>query len=70
MRRQIEATQDMLALAELQYRAGRIGFYELLDAQRNLLDTELTLSQVVSSQLAATATLFKAMGGGWHPAPS
>ncbi|WP_024462432.1 efflux transporter outer membrane subunit [Marinimicrobium sp. LS-A18] len=65
VRRQAEAIEETLELAELQYDAGSIGFYELLDAQRGLLDAELALSQAMSDRLAATATLFKAMGGGW-----
>lgn len=65
VRRQAQAIEETLALAELQYEAGSIGFYELLDAQRGLLEAELALSQAMSDRLAATATLFKAMGGGW-----
>lgn len=70
VRRQTDAIEEALSLAELQYQAGSIGFYEFLDAQRGLLDAELTLSQAVSNRLAATATLFKAMGGGWRSDPS
>ncbi len=67
IRRQVEATAITLELAALQYEAGSIGFYELLDVQRTLLDAELALSQAMSDRLAASATLFKAMGGGWSP---
>jgi len=70
VRRQTDAIEEALSLAELQYQAGSIGFYEFLDAQRGLLDAELALSQAVSNRLAATATLFKAMGGGWRSDPS
>ncbi|WP_111642715.1 efflux transporter outer membrane subunit [Marinimicrobium alkaliphilum] len=67
IRRQVEAVEQTLVLAELQYERGAIGFYELLDAQRALLDAEMALSEALSDRLAATATLFKAMGGGWQP---
>lgn len=68
VRRQVQAIRETLELAQLQYDAGRIGFYELLDAQRGLLNAELSLSQALSNRLTASATLFKAMGGGWNPA--
>lgn len=66
VRRQTRAIEETVELAELQYEAGRIGFYELLDARRRLLEAELALSRAVSERLAASATLFKAMGGGWQ----
>ncbi|MGD8174749.1 efflux transporter outer membrane subunit [Marinimicrobium sp. ARAG 43.8] len=66
IRRQVDAIEETVELAQLQYDAGRIGFYELLDARRGLLEAELSLSQAVSDRLSATATLFKAMGGGWN----
>ncbi|WP_036188946.1 efflux transporter outer membrane subunit [Marinimicrobium agarilyticum] len=66
VRRQTQAIQETLELAQLQYDAGRIGFYELLDAQRGLLNAQLALSQALSNRLTASATLFKTMGGGWN----
>jgi len=66
-RRQTEVVAETVELAELRYEQGAIGFFELLDAQRNLLDAELALSEALRDRLAATATLFKAMGGGWQP---
>lgn len=67
IRRQTEAVEGTVELAELRYEQGAIGFFELLDAQRTLLDAELALSEALNDRLAATATLFKAMGGGWDP---
>ena len=67
VQRQTDAISETLELAELQYQEGAIGFYELLDAQRGLLDAQLALSDALRDRLAATTTLFKAMGGGWNP---
>jgi len=64
-RRQTDVVAETVELAELRYEQGAISFFELLDAQRMLLDAELALSEALNDQLAATATLFKAMGGGW-----
>lgn len=66
VRRQTQAIAETLELAEIQYDAGSIGFYELLDAQRGLLQAELALADAVRERLAASANLFKAMGGGWN----
>jgi len=64
--RQIDALQLTLELARTRYRAGYSGFIEVLDAQRQLLDAELAATQADRDRYIATATLFKAMGGGWR----
>jgi multidrug efflux system outer membrane protein len=42
---------------------------ERLDAERNLLSARLAQAGARREQLAATATLFKALGGGWQETP-
>ena len=64
--RQVAAFERTLELAEVRYREGFVGFIELLDAQRALLAAELALSEAMRDRLTATATLFKALGGGWQ----
>jgi multidrug efflux system outer membrane protein len=66
IRRQVTAFERTLELAEVRYREGFVGFIELLDAQRALLAAELALSEAMRDRLTATATLFKALGGGWQ----
>ncbi len=63
--RQVEVIARTEELAEIRYREGLVGFIELLDARRNLLEAELALSEARREQLTAAATLFKALGGGW-----
>ncbi|MFV8835135.1 efflux transporter outer membrane subunit [Aquisalimonas sp. APHAB1-3] len=63
--RQLDAIEDTRDMAELQYQEGLTGLFELLDAERALLDAELTEVEAIRDRLSATATLFKAMGGGW-----
>ena len=70
IRRQVQAIEETRDLAQIRYEEGFTGFIELLDAERALLDAELALSEALRDRLGATATLFKAMGGGWtdgHP---
>lgn len=65
VRRQVESLQETLRLAELRYGDGYSGFIDVLDAQRLLLDAELTLTEAVRDRYNASAALFKALGGGW-----
>lgn len=65
IRRQTQAIDETLELAEVQYDAGAIGYYELLDARREQLNAQLNLTQALSQRYIASANLFKAMGGGW-----
>jgi outer membrane protein, multidrug efflux system len=65
-RRLVESLEHTEHLAELRYNAGFVSFLELLDAQRALLTARLTLEEAVRDHLAAAASLFKALGGGWH----
>ncbi|SDK99861.1 outer membrane protein, multidrug efflux system [Franzmannia pantelleriensis] len=65
-RQQVEAIRRTQELAEVRYREGFVGFIEVLDAQRALLSAELALAEAVRDRLTATATLFKALGGGWE----
>lgn len=66
VREQVAALRRSEELAEIRYRNGYISIIELLDAQRALLGAELALAQVTAERFAATATLFKALGGGWE----
>ncbi|MCC5835766.1 MAG: efflux transporter outer membrane subunit [Opitutales bacterium] len=70
----VEATRNLVdslerteALAKLRYKEGYISFMEFLDTQRALLSARLALEEAVRDQLSATASLFKALGGGWDP---
>jgi outer membrane protein, multidrug efflux system len=63
---QVDALRRVEALAGIRYREGFISIIELLDAQRGLLGAELALTEALADRFTATATLFKALGGGWE----
>jgi outer membrane protein, multidrug efflux system len=65
-RRLVTSLEHTERLAELRYHEGFVSFLELLDAQRALLDARLALEEAVRDHLTAAASLFKALGGGWH----
>ncbi|AHE53560.1 MULTISPECIES: efflux transporter outer membrane subunit [Sphingomonadaceae] len=74
---QIETTRVMLAalqerarLAQLRFDNGRSAYLEVLDAQRDLFDTEQTLVQLRRAELASAVALYAALGGGFLQNPA
>jgi multidrug efflux system outer membrane protein len=53
------------AIAERRYASGVSSYLEVLDAQRSLFTAQLSLVQAEQQYLAATVTLFRALGGSW-----
>lgn len=62
---QRRALADALRHARNRYQAGYSPYLEQLDAQRALLNAELSLAQVEADQLTTLVALYQAMGGGW-----
>jgi outer membrane protein, multidrug efflux system len=54
-----------LVQASKRYSAGYSSYLEQLDAERGLLSADLSLVQAGSDSLAATISLYQALGGGW-----
>lgn len=59
------ALAEALRHATNRYRAGYATYLEQLDAQRALLNSELSLVQLRTDQVNARIALYQAMGGGW-----
>lgn len=62
----VAALTNAYRVAEARYEAGRIGYLELLDVERQLRAVE---QQQVGAELAllgATVDLYRALGGGWQ----
>jgi len=59
------ALQDRLRLAYIRYRGGVDTQLNALDADRDLFQAELTLSQIRLDELLTVVQLYKALGGGW-----
>ncbi|PZQ60136.1 MAG: RND transporter [Sphingomonas taxi] len=59
------ASRGALQNASNRYRAGYSGYLEQLDAQRTLLNAELSLAQARADRLNSYVALYQAMGGGW-----
>ncbi len=74
---QIETTRTMLAalqerarLAQLRFDNGRSAYLEVLDAQRDLFDTEQALVQLRRAHLGSAVALYAALGGGFAQNPT
>jgi multidrug efflux system outer membrane protein len=65
----IDALQSSMRLAQLRYDNGISSLLDVLIAERSLLDAQLNRVSAQRAQLAATADLFKALGGGWDGLP-
>lgn len=70
--RQIETTRSVLdalreraRLAQLRFDNGRSAYLEVLDAQRDLFETEQALVQLRRAHLASGVALYAALGGGF-----
>ncbi|MGA2596703.1 MAG: efflux transporter outer membrane subunit [Bryobacteraceae bacterium] len=62
----VVALQDRVRLAYIRYRGGVDTQLDALDADRDLFQAELTLSQIRLSELLTVVQLYKALGGGWQ----
>jgi NodT family efflux transporter outer membrane factor (OMF) lipoprotein len=65
-RREVKAAQDARDLADIRYRKGLVTYFEVLDAQRTVLEAELGIVQTERARLTDMVALFKAVGGGWE----
>ncbi|WP_121114579.1 efflux transporter outer membrane subunit [Croceibacterium ferulae] len=63
------AVAEALRHAGNRYRAGYASYLEQLDAQRVLLNVELSLVQIRADRLTAAVSLYQALGGGWSSPP-
>jgi NodT family efflux transporter outer membrane factor (OMF) lipoprotein len=55
----------LVAMTELQWKAGEVSKIPLLEARRNLIGQEDQTLQASGQSLSALVSLYKALGGGW-----
>ena len=65
--RAVADAREYVRLAEIQNRQGILTPLQVLDADRTLLQNELTAAQVLNERMASTVLLIRAIGGGWSP---
>ncbi|WP_232056632.1 MULTISPECIES: efflux transporter outer membrane subunit [Methylomonas] len=62
----VEAGDNALAIAKLQYQAGTSDFQAVLETQRALLNNQLQLAQSRADLASYLVQVYKALGGGWQ----
>ncbi|HMB96016.1 MAG TPA: efflux transporter outer membrane subunit [Tepidisphaeraceae bacterium] len=66
----VHSSREYVRLSDLQYRQGLVSYLQVIDAERTLLQNELTAAQILNERMTSTVLLMKALGGGWdaeHP---
>lgn len=61
----LKSSKDTKSLAQERYDKGLTSYFEVVDAERDVLRIELSLSQLHANQRITLAALAKALGGGW-----
>lgn len=61
-----QSAKVTMDLAQLQYINGVIGYLDVLDAQRNYFDAQISLSNAYRDKQITMVKLYKALGGGWN----
>lgn len=64
--RTVQAGRDRLRITQARHLAGIASYFEVLDAERQLFDSEIGLSQLTRSLQQAQVQLYLALGGGWR----
>lgn len=65
----VVAERKVVDLAELRYTGGVADYLEVLDAQRNLFDAELSETSSLRDEVVALIQIYRALGGGWPQEP-
>lgn len=62
----ISAAQETHRLADLRYQKGLASYFEVVDANRTVLNAKLLAAQIEGQRLMAAVAMLKAIGGGWE----
>jgi NodT family efflux transporter outer membrane factor (OMF) lipoprotein len=62
----VNVLQDATRLSRVRYEGGLDSYLQVLDAQRNLFQGQLVLSQLRMIELQSVVRLYRALGGGWQ----
>ena len=62
-----DAERKRLRLTQSCYRDGVSSYFEVLDAELQTFNTDLSLLQTTRDVYASVVQLYRALGGGWIP---
>jgi outer membrane protein TolC len=61
----LESARESLRLTSNQYKAGLIGYLDVVNVQATALSNERSVLNVLQNRLVASVQLIAALGGGW-----
>ena len=61
-----KSAEDTTHLARVRYDKGLASYFEVVDADRTVLTTKLSIAQLDGQRAASSVLLMKALGGGWN----
>ena len=64
----VQASTRAAHISRTQYREGAVNYLDVIDADRTVLQSQLTAVQLSGVQAVATVNLVRALGGGWGDA--
>lgn len=62
----VNTLQEAVSNAQLLFRSGMANYLEVITAQQNALQAELSLADIKRQRLSASVELYRALGGGWQ----
>jgi multidrug efflux system outer membrane protein len=66
--RAVNAARKAADLSRLRYKEGLVSYFEVVQADRTALETEIAAYALNGQRMVTTVLLIKALGGGWVPA--
>lgn len=66
----LDAARQSLRLTSNQYKAGLIGYLDVVNVQTTALANERSVLNLLQSRLVASVQLIAALGGGWQASPA
>ena len=66
LKKVVSLNQNALSIAQQRYKEGAVDFLNVLNVQKQLLDSQSDLEQSQANAAANLITLCKALGGGWE----
>jgi multidrug efflux system outer membrane protein len=64
----VQASSRAARLSHVQYREGSVSYFDVIDADRTVLQQQRSAVQLDGERARSTVNLIRALGGGWHVA--
>ena len=64
----VNASRRAAHLSRTQYQEGQVSYLDVIDCERQVLQSQLQASHLAGTQAVATVNLIRALGGGWGDA--